>query len=119
VRAILLVLAGCGATTGTSSPHRECSAVISSLFERSSTFVREVLGDRQPQLTDVIARLTPAVVQSCRDDHWSGELLACMDGLQVTDDPHKCNHLFTHDQAVGVAKRVMVVVGQWTRDVCD
>lgn len=62
-----------------------------------------------------IEAVTPAYVQSCRDDHWSAELLGRMDAMQVTDDPHGCNHLFTNDQAVGLARRVMAVMTQRLR----
>jgi hypothetical protein len=53
----------------------------------------------------VIETVKPVVVQSCEDDRWSSELLACMDRLTVTDDPHTCNHLFTQDQVVGPSFR--------------
>jgi hypothetical protein len=88
--------------------------VISSLLARSETFAKQVWGDRQPipsqQLDAMIDRIKPPFVQSCRDDHWSEELLRCMDEMKVTDDPHKCNHLFTEDQMVALARRFMAVM---------
>jgi hypothetical protein len=74
----------------------------------------EILSGQQPvltkQLEDMLESIKPVIIQSCRDDRWSVDLLGCMDQLSVTDDPHKCNHLFTKDQAVGLARRFMAVM---------
>jgi hypothetical protein len=116
---VILALAGCGATSRSGSSGRplECHAVISSLLARSQAFASQVFGDRYPYQSrlvgDVIEAVTPAFVQSCRDDRWSAELLGCLDQMTVTDDPHKCNHLFTTDQAVGLARRTLTVMEQW------
>ena len=48
--------------------------------------------------------------QSCREDRWSVELLGCLDGMTVTDDPHKCNHLFTIDQATSLSRRMLALM---------
>ncbi len=112
---VLALLVGCGATSGSSTSGRplECGDVISNLFARSEAFAKQVWGDRpvaSSQLTGMIEAVKPVIVQSCRDDHWSVELLACLDRSAVTDDPHKCNHLFTNDQAVGLARRTIDAV---------
>jgi hypothetical protein len=120
---VMVLLAGCGASTGSwsSGEPLECGPVVSNLFARSSSFVVQVWGDQLPelskQLADLVARLAPVVERSCRDDRWSVELLACVDRLRVTDDPHKCNHLFTIDQAVGLGRRMTAVIMQRPRDV--
>lgn len=115
---VILLFVGCGATSGSSSHGRplECGAVISDLFARSKAFATQIWAGQQvdmsKQLAELIETVTPVVVQSCRDDHWSMELLGCMDEMTVTDDPHKCNHLMTGDQAVAMARRLMPVMTQ-------
>ena len=121
----IVLLAGCGAgahgsSESTGSARLECGPVVASLFARSEAFVAQIWGG-EPELsrelttvTSMLDRLVPAVVSACRDDRWSGELLRCMDRIAVTDDPHKCNHLFTTDQAVGLARRLVPVMREAT-----
>ncbi len=112
----VFLLAGCGAASGsaTRSSSLECDPVISNMFARSVGFVREVLRDQPPEMSKQLAstmdRIEPVLVQACREDRWSVELLGCLDGMTVTDDPHKCNHLFTEDQAVKLSRRMIAVV---------
>jgi hypothetical protein len=115
--AVTTLLAACGATSGSSSsPHHplECGPVIAGVLARSQAFASQIFAGRQPdpsqQVAQLIEKIEPVVIQSCRDDRWSLELLSCMDGFAVTDDPHKCNHLFTNDQAVALARRMVAVI---------
>jgi hypothetical protein len=118
---VLLLLAGCGAASGTSSPGHplECGPVITSLMARSKEFASQVMAGQQfdmsSQVNAVVDSYTPVLVQSCRQDHWSDELLACLDDMSVTDDPHKCNHYFTQDQAVALARRFLAAMTPRTR----
>jgi hypothetical protein len=122
VAVVVMLLAGCGGASGSSSGGStsqgplECGAVLSKAFANSKGFVTEVWGEQQPELAKqvdhVFESIKPVVIQSCRDVRWSDELLGCMDGLSVTDDPHKCDHLYTRDQAVGLAKRLMAAITQ-------
>jgi hypothetical protein len=122
---VCLVLAGCGATSGSSSSGRplECGPVVSSLFDRSKAFAQQVFAgqpyDPSKPIADVIAAIEPVFVESCREDHWSDELLACMDGMQVKDDPHKCNHLITNDQAVALTRRMLAVMQKVQQQMLD
>jgi len=109
------LVAGCGASTGSAArggPLR-CDPVVPDLVARSKAFAGQVLAGQQPELqtmlADLLQKATAVMVQSCQDDRWSPDLLACLDGMTVTDDPHKCNHLFTSDQAVGLARRMMAI----------
>jgi hypothetical protein len=112
----LALAAGCGATSGSSSNGQPlgCDPVIPSLFHRSQAFAEQVWAGQRPELqtmlADMLQKVTAVMVQSCQQDRWSAELLGCLDGMTVTDDPHKCNHLFTQDQAVGLARRLMAVL---------
>jgi hypothetical protein len=121
MRAIVLsVLLGCGATTGHSSGQPlECGAVISNLLARSQAVVDQVWANQRfdptKQLADALETVRPVIVESCRADRWSVDLLECLDGMAVTDDPHKCNHLFTTEQAVGLARRTIAVMTQRAR----
>jgi hypothetical protein len=120
--AVLVLAGGCGATSGSAATARplECDAVISSLMARSEKFVAQVWAGQQldvsVQLATVIERVKPVMIESCRRDRWSPELLACMDRLTVVDDPHKCNHLVTEDQAVALARRFVAVMSQPVND---
>jgi hypothetical protein len=117
----MLLLAACGATSGSSSSQRpvECGTVVSDLFARSNAVAMRIWGDLQPevskQLASMLDTITPVVIRSCRDDRWSPAVLECLAGMAVTDDPHKCNHLFTTDQAVGLTRRIVVVMTRVTR----
>jgi hypothetical protein len=119
-RAVLLtlLLTGCATTSGSSakSASLECGVVLPSLFARSKAVASQVLAGQPVEWTkpfeEMIEAVTPVAVQSCRDDRWSKALLGCMDGMTVTDDPHKCNHLFTSDQAVGFARRMMAMMNE-------
>jgi hypothetical protein len=115
VGVVLVLVAGCGAAAGHSSTGHplSCDPVIPSLFNRSQAFAAQVWGNERPELqatlADYIQKATVVTVQSCEQDRWSPEVLACLDEMTVTDDPHKCNSLFTAGEMLGLARRMMAV----------
>lgn len=112
----IVLLAGCGASSGSAGPSHPlaCGPVISSVFGRSAGFAHEVWQGQQPdvskELDEMMKKIEPIVEQSCRDDGWSRDLLACIDDITATDDPHKCDRYFTHDQAVNMARRMLTAL---------
>jgi hypothetical protein len=92
----------------------DCAGVLTRAMDRSTGFAAQVWRGQQPVLYDQLATMMEkaksVMVSACQDDHWSGDLLDCIDRMTVTDDPHKCNHLFTSDQAVDLTRRMMAMV---------